>query len=53
MAKLNERLYRGLDIDDGKDKELLKEYSPDMRDESYERGLEKDYRGSECNGGLA
>ena len=53
MAKLNERLYRGLDIDDGKDKELLKEYSPDMRDESYERGLEKYYRSIEFNVGLA
>ena len=53
MAKLNERLYRGLDIDEGKDKELLKEYSPDMRDESYERGLEKYYRSIEFNVGLA
>lgn len=53
MAKLNRRLYRGLDIDDGKDKELLREYSPEMRDESYERGLEKYYRAIEFNVGLA
>lgn len=53
MAKLNKRLYRGLNIDDGKDKELLKEYSPAMRDESYERGLEKYYRSIEFAVGLA
>lgn len=53
MAKLNKRLYRGMDIEDGKEKELLKEYSPEMRDESYERGLEKYYRNIEFNVGLA
>ena len=53
MPKLNERLYRGLNIEDGKDKELLKEYSPDMRDESFNRGLERYYRDIEFNVGLA
>ena len=53
MPKLNERLYRGLNIEDGKDRELLKEYSPDMRDESFNRGLERYYRDIEFNVGLA
>jgi len=53
MAKLNARLYRGLELEDGKDKELLKEYSPDMRDEAFARGLEKYYRSIEFNVGLA
>ena len=53
MAKLNNRLYRGLNIEDGKDKELLKEYSPQMRDEAYDRGLEKYYRSIEFAVGLA
>lgn len=53
MAKLNNRLYRGLNVEDGKDKELLKEYSPQMRDEAYDRGLEKYYRSIEFAVGLA
>lgn len=53
MAKLNDRLYRGLNLEDGKDKELLKEYSPEMRDEAFNRGLEKYYRSIEFNVGLA
>lgn len=53
MAKLNKRLYRGLNIEDGKDKELLKEYSPEMRDEAYKRGLEEYKREIEFNVGLA
>ena len=53
MAKLNRRLYRGLNIEDGKDKELLKEYSPTMRDDAYTRGLEKYLREIEFNVGLA
>ena len=53
MAKLNKRLYRGLDLEDGKDKELLKEYSPEMRDEAFSRGLEKYYRNIEFSVGLA
>lgn len=53
MAKFNKRLYRGLDIEDGKDKELLKEYSPQMRDEAFARGLETYYRNIEFVVGLA
>ena len=53
MAKLNWRLYRGLNLEDGKDKELLKEYSPQMRDDAYNRGLEKYLREIEFNVGLA
>lgn len=53
MAKLNKRLYRGLDLDDGKDKELYKEYSPEMRDEAYKRGLEEYKREIEFIVGLA
>lgn len=53
IAKLNKRLYRGLDLEDGKDKELLKEYSPEMRDEAYKRGLEEIKREIEFIVGLA
>lgn len=53
MAKLNKRLYRGLNIEDGKDKELLREYSPEMRDEAYKRGLEEYKREIEFIVGLA
>ncbi len=53
MAKLNKRLYRGLNIEDGKDRELLKEYSPEMRDEAYKRGLEEYKREIEFIVGLA
>lgn len=53
MAALNNRLYRGLNIEDGKDKELLREYSPQMRDEAYHRGLEKYLRQIEFSVGLA
>lgn len=53
MAKLNERLYRGLNLEAGKDAELLKEYSPEMRDASYLSGLEKYYRCIEFAVGLA
>lgn len=53
MAKLSNRLYRGLNLDDGKDKELLREYSPQMRDEAYIRGIEKYYRDIEFNVGLS
>lgn len=53
MAKLNKRLYRGLDLDDGKDKELYKEYSPTMRDDAYKRGLEEYKREIEFIVGLA
>lgn len=53
MARLNKRLYRGLNLEDGKDKELLREYSPDMRDEAYKRGLEEYKREIEFVVGLA
>lgn len=53
MPKLNKRLYRGMNVEAGKDKELLKAYSPDMRDESFNRGLERYYRDIEFNVGLA
>lgn len=53
MAKLNKKLYRGLNLEDGKDKELLKEYSPEMRDEAYKRGLEEIKREIEFVVGLA
>lgn len=53
MAKLNKRLYRGLNLEDGKDRELLKEYSPEMRDESFRRGLEDRKREIEFIVGLA
>lgn len=53
MAKLNKKLYRGLNLDDGKDKELYKEYSPEMRDEAYKRGLEEYKREIEFIVGLA
>lgn len=53
MPHLRGKLYRGLNIEDGKDKDLLKEYSPDMRDEAFIRGLEKYYRSIEFTVGLA
>lgn len=53
MSKLNKRLYRGLELEDGKDKELLKEYSPEMRDEAFHRGLEKYFRNIEFAVGLS
>lgn len=52
MPKLNKRLYRGLNIDGGSS-ELLKEYSPEMRDEAFNRGLESYYRQIEFIVGLA
>ena len=53
VAKLNRRLYRGLNLEDGKDRELFKEYSPSMRDDAYKRGLEEYKREIEFNVGLA
>ena len=53
MAKLNKRLYRGLNLEAGKDQELLKEYSPEMRDEAFKRGLEEYKREIEFSVGLA
>lgn len=53
MPQLNRRLYRGLNLEDGKDRELYKEYSPEMRDEAFSRGLEKYFRSIEFTVGLA
>lgn len=53
MSKLNKRLYRGMNLEAGKDQELLKEYSPEMRDESFKRGLEEYKREIEFSVGLA
>lgn len=52
LPKLNKRLFRGLELEE-KDKELYKEYSPEMRDESYKRGLEEYKREIEFIVGLA
>lgn len=53
VAKLKKRLYRGLNLADGKDKELFKEFSPEMRDEAFRRGLEEYKREIEFSVGLA
>lgn len=53
MPKLNKRLYRGMNLEAGKDQELLKEYSPEMRDEAFKRGLEEYKREIEFSVGLA
>lgn len=53
MAKLSRRLYRGLNLEAGKDQELLKEYSPEMRDDAFKRGLEEYKREIEFSVGLA
>ena len=42
-----------MNLEDGKDKELLREYSPTMRDEAFQRGLEKYYRQIEFAVGLS
>ena len=53
LPRLKKRLYKGLNLEDGKDKELYKEYSPAMRDEAFRRGLEEYKREIEFNVGLA
>lgn len=53
MERLSKRLYRGLNLEAGKDQELLKEYSPEMRDEAFRRGLEEYKREIEFSVGLA
>lgn len=50
MPKLNARLYRGLDTSEG---DLLKEYSPQMREASFLAGLQEYYRQIEFIVGLA
>lgn len=53
VEKLNKRLYRGLNLEDGKDKELFREFSPEMRDEAFIRGLERIFRQIEFVVGLS
>ena len=53
LPRLKKRLYKGLNLEDGKDKELYKEYSPEMRDEAFRRGLEEYKREIEFIVGLA
>lgn len=53
MPTGKKRLYRGLNLEAGKDKELLQEYSPEMRDASYKAGLESYFRRIEFAVGLA
>lgn len=51
VAKLNRRLYRGLDMDDGKDP--IKVFSPELRDANLINGLEAYFRQIEFTVGLA
>ena len=53
MPKLNKRLYKGLNLEAGDNKELYKEFSPAMRDDAYIRGVEDYLRKIEFNVGLA
>lgn len=53
LPRLKKRLYIGLDLEEGKDKELFKEYSPEMRDEAFRRGLNETKREIEFIVGLA
>lgn len=50
LPRLDKRLYRGLDIDS---EDLIKEYSPDFRQEDLISGLENYYRSIEFAVGLA
>ncbi len=52
MPRGKARLYRGLNLEQNGG-ELFKEYSPEMRDEAFIRGLEKAYRSIEFVVGLA
>ena len=53
LSRLNKRLYRGLKLESGKDTELFKEFSPELREEGFINGLEKYYRQIEFSVGLA
>ena len=53
LAKLNKRLYRGLNLQYGKEEELFKEFSPELREQGFINGLEKYYRQIEFDVGLA
>lgn len=52
LPRLKKRLYKGFNLDDN-NKDLYKEYSPEMRDEAFRRGLEEYKREIEFNVGLA
>lgn len=52
LARLNKRLYRGVDIDDSNG-ELFKEYSPTIRQDDIKAGLEAYKREIEFSVGLA
>lgn len=52
LARLDRRLYRGLDLEQNNG-ELLKEYSPEFRQEDLISGLENYYRSIEFTVGLA
>lgn len=52
LPRLKKRLYKGLNLDDN-NKDLYKEYSPEMRDEAFRRGLEEYKREIEFNVGLS
>ena len=53
LAKLNKRLYRGVNLEAGKDAELFKEFSPELREQGFVNGLEKYYRQIEFAVGLS
>lgn len=52
VPQLDGRLYRGLNLDP-ENGELFREYSPEMREEAFSRGLESYYRQIEFAVGLA
>lgn len=52
-AKLNKRLYRGLNLSPGEGKELFSEFSPEFRDASIINGMEEYKREIEFTVGLA
>ena len=51
--KLNQRLYRGLNIQEGPDKELYKEWSPAFREDNILNGMNEYLRQIEFNVSLA
>lgn len=53
INKLNKRLYRGVDIDNGTSGELFKEFSPTLRDSNIINGLEEYKRNIEFDVGLS
>ncbi|BCK01607.1 phage capsid protein [Anaerocolumna chitinilytica] len=53
VAKLNKRMYRGLDIEQGQGKQLFDVFSPEFRDQSILNGLEEYKRNIEFSVGLS